>query len=244
MLALLLMLAMPQKAPGLPEITITRTSPDHYVVTAPNFAATELKAFEAETMARAAKLCKGMRLVWGDNSFRRGGPEGGIVVDYRREFFCSVDDLAKFPPAPADWRATPADESDARAAFTGFYDDVDAGRFDAAYARFEDGVIPDREGWADDERTLVARLGAGARRVTRVRWMVNPPGGAHPGVFAIVLFQGDHANTHYYCGMIAMYRRAPGRYDIVREDRSVFFDRGEKFSPGEIEDLKASECPR
>lgn len=244
MFALLMMLLIPQEAPGLPEIRIASVKADYYVITAPDFPASELRAFEDEGAARAAKLCKGKRLVWGDASFRRSGTDSGRVTGYRREFFCSVDDLTKFPPAPADWRATPADDSAARATFTGFYGDVDGGRLDAAYARFEAGAIPDQAGWSADASNLLKRLGPGSRRVTRVRWMVNPPGGGHPGVFAIVLFEGDYATTHYYCGMLAMYRRAPGKYEIVREDRSVFFKRGEHVTPEQLDELKARECPR
>jgi hypothetical protein len=245
MLMLMLLLAM-QDAPALPKMTVTPLGGDGFVFTAGPFRMTQRREVETEEARLAGKTCGTREVVWGNRSIE--GPIVGdprpTLTDYRHMFRCVAPDTRAYAPAPKDWRATPADETELRAAFARYYAKFDSGDFEGAYAMFDAHEVADRAEWLANHRDSVTQIGRGTRTVTAVRWAVNPEGMGHPGVYGVVVFDGDYPAMNAVCGRVVLYRRGPGDYEVVN-DLLSFLPRGSKpMTPEALVETKRQGCPK
>lgn len=235
-----------QAIAALPQITV-KPLENGYRAEAATFDFWQNSAVFAEIERRAAELCHGKEVKWGNfASMTALGKDPGTtppkMSGYFQEFSCSQRDRRSYPPAPADWKPSPSDEADARRIFQTYYVRRDRGDFQAAFAMFKEDVLGDPSGWAEQMRTTNAKLGSGNRRVTGVTWYVNPQGADHPGVYAAVDFTGEFPSVHVYCGYLMLYRIGPGSYEITREEQN-FFERGdEEANPEHLAQMRAASC--
>jgi hypothetical protein len=165
-------------ASPLPSVTVEQTKKG-YVAKAATFDLRQQAEVETEIARRAAELCKGKEIRWGEfNSVAKLGKTPGAepapVSGYSHEFSCISAQQATYEPAPADWKASAADEADVRAFFASYYTRRDKGDFPAALGMFASDMIGDRVKLAEEMAAFNTKIGSGTRRVTGVTWYVNP----------------------------------------------------------------------
>ena len=153
-----------------------------------------------------------------------------------------VPDQYAHQPAPADWKASAADETDVRRAFHDYYTKRDQGAFQAAIAAFRQTARPESATWPEEMRAFTKKLGPGTRRVVAVTWYVNPPSAEQPGVYAALDFVGDYPAVHFYCGYLVFYRVAPGAYEIAREEQNIFHRSDTDANPDHLAQMRAAAC--
>lgn len=168
--------------------------------------------------------CKGRPIGWGSVRFSGqvspGASKPTMVVGYRQTFRCLDLDPAHYPHAPANWKASVADEDTAVRVFRTYFDARDAGALERAFAMLEPSSQGDRAQWRSSQQlaqTLLA--GKGTRSVTGLRWFLDPPEAPFPGIFARVTFEGRFPGAAVYCGSMVLYRAGPDSYLLggVRE---------------------------
>jgi len=243
MLALMLMLAAQDAS--LPKMTVTPLGNGRHIITTVPFPVSQQNDVNVEQARLAGEVCGSRPVGWG--LLQRKGPIVGEAVPtystYSIEFQCLPRDTETYPPAPANWRPAAADESDARRVFGKYYGLLGAGKFDAAYAMFDERVVPIRESWIENERNTFTSLGSGTQRVVAVRWQVNPSDKRHPGVFATIAFEADYPAADAVCGEITLYRRGPNDYELVGEEFNFLLKGGPPMTPEELAQTKAERCP-
>lgn len=241
-----LFLVAAQAVAGLPQISLQATD-NGFAIEVSEFDQTQAEAVEAEVGRRAAETCASQTVEWGkfrfDESLGKNlGAEPAKVNAYRREFRCANAAQANFVAAPADWTATAADEADVRTFFETYYARRDADDPRGALAMFRTGMPEDPEEWAKQNRDQIKRLGKGQRRIAAVTWYVNPEAADRPGIYAAIDFTGDYPSVHFYCGYIGLYRKAPGSYEIVREEQNLFEQNQETPDPEQLAQMRAALC--
>jgi hypothetical protein len=230
----------------MPKIAIEQTA-DGYIAKVAEFDASIQVDVDAEIARRAADICKGKQVRWGKFSSlaklgKIPGSEPAPVTGYVHEFSCVPIEQATYEPAPADWKPSASDETDARTFFQTYYARRDSGEFGAALNMFASSMRSEPAKWSDEMRGFNASLGAGKRRVTGVTWYVNPEQSEHPGIYAAVDFVGDYAKAYFYCGYLALYRRGPGDYEIVREEQNRFMRADSQTEPEQLAQMRATMC--
>ncbi len=104
-----------------------------------------------------------------------------------------------------------------------YFADKDAGRYDAAYARFAASVraylTPDLY------RSEAANFNAGAggkgeRRIVRLTWERDPVDAPMPGLYVAADFVSRFPNLRLHCGYLMWRQDADGTFRIVREEQS------------------------
>ena len=161
---------------------------------------------------------------------------------YTKEFSCVAREQASYPAAPADWKASSADEQEAVAVLNSYYAKRDRGDFAGSFAMFQPGVLGDLVSWSAQEAVTNKKIGTGTRRVTGVTWYVNPDAAPHPGIYVAIDFVGDFPSTYFYCGYLALYRRGPGSYEITREEQNMFTHGDGKPDPTQVQQMRSAMC--
>jgi hypothetical protein len=181
----------------------------------------EVKAAVANAMSVA---CKGRPIGWGDVIYRGAVAPGSkrptMVVGYRQTFRCLDLDLARYPHAPADWKAAAADQAAAARRFATFFSARDSGALDQAFAMIEPPSQGGRAQWNSAQQLARGLIGPkGERSITGIGWFLDPPEAPHPGIFAQLTFTAKFPGAVVYCGSMVLYRAAPDDYLIggVRE---------------------------
>jgi len=231
---------------ALPAITIDQNAKG-YLAKIGTFDARQQAAVDAEIDRRAASLCGNRDVHWGEfRSLTKIGKNPGVepapVTGYTKEFSCVAREQASYPAAPADWKASSADEQEAVATLNSYYAKRDRGDFAGAFAMFQSGVLGDLASWSAQEAAENKKLGTGTRRVTGVTWYVNPDGAPHRGIYVAIDFVGDFPSTYFYCGYLALYRRGPGSYEITREEQNMFRHGDGKPDPAQLKQMRATMC--
>lgn len=232
--------------PALASAVVVNITPNDngFIAVAPPFTLAEEADVETEVGRRAIELCAGKNVRWGKfgstAKIDHKSEEASKVEDYYREFSCVTPDPRVHSAAPDDWKATPADEEAARAAFHLYYSRRDSGDFLGAAAMFDpaQGLTLS----AAEQRAFNKRLGSGRREVIRTTWYVNPDGAAHPGVFVALDFIGRYRSMHFYCGYLVLYRLGPGSYEIVREEQNSYQRTEPEPDPAEVTAMRSSLC--
>ena len=246
MLLFVIALAVAASAEATPRVEVVVVK-DGFSATAPTFQSRYLPAVEEEVRRDAATRCAGknidwVRFTWVEGLGKNPGQDIPTIKEYRRDFRCVEAQAISHERAPEDWKATAADEADARRVFKGYITARDAGSADAALAMFEPGTVEDAKGWVKRVATFNATVGAGNRRITGVTWYVNPAQASRPGVFVAIDFVGDHPKLHFYCGYVGFIRKRPGDYRIVHEEQNIF-ERGDRTGDAaQIAAMRATMC--
>jgi len=233
-------------ASTLPNITVA-PAPEGFIARVVDFDGRQQVAVDVEIHRRARELCKDNEVRWGDFSAttalgKQPGAEPPVVRGYIRKFACIVPQSAVYPPAPANWKPTTDDLSDAQRVFQTYYDRRDSGDFTSALKLLAPDVIGDAGNWARETLDFNAKLGAGKRRITAVTWDINPAAAPHPGVYVSLDFVGDYPSMYFYCGYLALYRRGPGSYEIVHEEQNTFGHGDGTGDPTQVAQMRAAMC--
>lgn len=229
-----------------PALNITHAN-GSYTATAASFPSPLLSQLEAVVSMRATATCREKQVDWGKFSFTenrsdRPGAAVGTIEGYRRNFRCIPAKVVLFEPAPADWKASVADEADVRRFFHDYYAVRDAGAIEAALAKFGPDVVRERKEWANEVVAGNAARGRGTRRVSAVTWYVNPAQAAHPGVFAAIDFVGNYPSMHMYCGYVGLWRRGPADYWIIHEEQNQHARSTDPGGAAQIAQMRAAMC--
>ncbi len=240
-----LLLSM-QSVAGLPQVSL-QSSGDHHAIEVAEFDQSLAPIVESEVARRAGEICSGRAVAWGKFRFDQNlgkdpGAEPVKVSAYRREFRCTGESQTSFDAAPADWKASASDEADVRRFFDSYYGRRDSGDMKGALAMFRPGMPEDPDSWTMGIREFNKQLGEGRRRVSAITWYVNPEAADRPGIYAAVDFVGDYQTAHFYCGYIGLYRKAPGAYEIVREEQNQFMKGLEPPDGQQLAQMRASVC--
>jgi len=233
-------------AAAIPLISIKKT--DHgYVANVADFDIRQQAEVDAEIERRAAEKCQGKQTRWGEfRSVAKIGKNPSVepapVSGYTKQFSCVEADPASYPAAPADWRATSADEKSAIAFFERYYAKRDSGDFAAAFAMFQPDAVTDRANWSAEAAAQNKKIGTGTRQVTGITWYVNPEAAPHPGIYVAIDFAGAFPLTYFYCGYMVLYRRGPDSYAITREEQNLFTHGDGTADSTQIEQMRASMC--
>ncbi len=209
----------------------------------PTVAAAELPALERDVTRDAQARCGAKRAVAGRFSYetkldRAGRPEA--VTGYERHFTC-VHSPASSPARVADdWRPTAEDREAASRVAASFFTAFDHGDSQAALAWVRpDAITPDV--LAGDMAAFArTAAGLGNRTVDRLTWYVNPAAAPALGVYVALDYHGSYPGLDTYCGYLVLYREAPGRYRLTRQE-SGFLTKADtaKASPGQLPQLRA-----
>jgi len=231
---------------AMPDITIKRSA-SGYTAAASTFDARITGDVDAEISRRAAELCRDQQVRWGKFSSqaklgKHPSTEAAPVTDYIREFSCAPVEQSNYEPAPTDWQPNARDLQEARAFFERYYAERDSGDFLAALQMFAPSARGDSASWPAEMFSFNAKLGPGGRRITAVSWELNPEAAEHPGVYVAIDFVGDYPSTYFYCGYLGLYRRAPGSYEIVREEQNQFARADGKADPAQVAQMRAAMC--
>ena len=231
---------------ALPAITIDQTAKG-YVAKIATFDIRQQAEVDAEINRQAASLCGDRDIHWGEfRSLAKIGKnpraEPALVTGYTKEFSCVAREQASYPAAPADWKASSADEQEAVAVLNSYYAKRDRGDFAGSFAMFQPGVLGDLVSWSAQEAVTNKKIGTGTRRVTGVTWYVNPDAAPHPGIYVAIDFVGDFPSTYFYCGYLALYRRGPGSYEITREEQNMFTHGDGKPDPTQVQQMRSAMC--
>jgi hypothetical protein len=231
---------------ALPDIVVA-PGPRGFIARVATFDARQQVAVDAEIDRRAAAMCKGSQVRWGQFSStatlgKQPGTERVPMRGYTREFSCVLPQTASYAPAPADWKPSAADFSDALAVFNGYYAKRDSGDFAGAMRLFAPDMLGDPPNWSAEMSATNKKLGAGTRRVTGVSWYVNPDGAPHPGVYVAIDFIGEFPQAYFYCGYVALYRRGAGSYEITREEQNMFTHGDGTVDQSQIDQMRAGMC--
>lgn len=233
-----------QTAAAVPPVTVMPKG-DGFRAEAATFNFGQSAAVHAEIERRASELCAGEEVKWGEfGSLAELGKNPGStppkISGYYQEFRCIVSETLTHVELPNDWKPTAADESDVRRILETYYAARDAGQFDAAAAMFEPGVQEGRS--IEHQHEFNRKLGPGKRRIAAVTWYVNRPDAPRPGAYAALDFVGDYPNLHVYCGYLMLYRRGPGKYEIIREEQSIF-ERGDTTADmNQVAAMRSASC--
>jgi hypothetical protein len=227
-----------------PAIETNRTADGRYQLTVAPFAEARLDEVNEAVAAKAAATCGAQSVRWGSMRYtgqvNAGGARPSGIGGYVRDFEC-VADVSAFAPAPADWKPSSRDEADARRATEQFYAAIDAGAPDRAAAMYESGAIRSDASWLTDLRTMTAQIGKGTRRITGSRWVPNPRGAPHPGVYVRLTFVGSFPGAPVYCGSINFYRQGPGEYRVVG-DQEHYLSASDRPDARRIAEYRANYC--
>lgn len=231
---------------GPPAVTIAPTA-NGFIAEVPTFDGRYQDQIDAEIDKRAAEICKGKTVRWGEfrSDIRIGkptDPEPPRVSGFSRAFSCTTPIDRNFAAAPADWKPTPADEADVRRVFQTYYARRDAGDFRAARAMFSPETVAGDSSWPKQMAEFNEQVGTGTRRIARLTWYVNPDSAPHPGVYVAVDFVGAFPRTHFYCGYVVLFRAAPGTYEITREEQNRFDRNDEVVDPDQLAQMRAATC--
>jgi hypothetical protein len=234
-------------AAGLTQISVMKTGQNNYRIEVATFEAPDGSAVASAIAQRADELCAGKEVKWGKfsstaNLGKNPGSMPPSIEGYFQEFSCVQADQRSYQPAPDGWTATAADEADVRDVFESYYRKRDRGDMEAALAMFASGVNSDPLASAAAMREFNRQLGPGKRRVVAVTWYVNPTTAQHAGIYAAVDFVGEYATAHFYCGFLGLYRRAPGSYEITREEQNIFHRGKDAADPAQVAQMRAAAC--
>jgi hypothetical protein len=143
--------------------------------------------------------------------------------EVRQELQCAEAPSARstVPAAPADWRASPADEREIRNLTQAYFSLVDGG----AVTQVREFCAPSRQR-ADEPEACVSRIegfrresGApGQHRLVAVTWYVNPEGAPTPGIYVAVDYERSYEKLLLNCGYVVWFRDSAGKYVLVREE--------------------------
>ena len=233
-------------ASGQPSVTIS-PAPNGFVAKVETFDGRYQSQIDAEIDRRAAELCAGKTVRWGEfrsdvTIGKQPGAEPPQVSGFSRAFSCVSPVDRNYAPAPADWKPSAADEGHVRQIFQTYYAHRDAGDFRAAKAMFAPGILADDSRWSEQMAEFNAKLGTGRRRVSGVTWYVNPESAPHPGVYVALDFIGDFPRAHFYCGYLVLFRTAEGAYELTREEQNHFDRNDEPVDPVQLAQMRASMC--
>lgn len=243
MYRLLILAAATSSAP--PSITVSPTG-NGYIATVEPFDGRHQDQIDAEIDKRAAELCQGKTVRWGEfRSDVRIGKQPSVepakVSGFSRAFSCVTPIERNFAAAPADWKPSVADEADVRQVFQTYYKRRDAGDFQGAKAMFAPEAVAMDSNWPEQMTKFHQAIGPGTRRITGVTWYVNPESAPHPGVYVAVDFIGEFARAHFYCGYVVLFRTAAG-YEITREEQNHFARGSEAADPVQLAQMRAAMC--
>lgn len=242
----LFFLAVLQTAADLPAMKYSKVGEDHIFVLEP-FDQSLGSVVEGEIARRAASICAGKTIRWGEFKFDQNLGKDPVadpsrVESYRREFSCVAADSRTYLAVPVEWTASIKDEADVRAFFSTYYTKRDGGDFPGAQAMMRPETRSELVAWGDQMRQLNKQLGKGNRRLTKVTWYVNPEGADRPGAYAALDFIGSYTGTHVYCGYIVLYRLGPASYEIVREEQNSFNRSAEAPNPDHLAAMRTAVC--
>jgi hypothetical protein len=243
MLSVLFFLAVSSAPVGV----IIKPTDTGFVATAELFDAREQPQVDAEIERRAADLCAGRAVRWGEfNSNIKTGKapsaEPAPVSEFSRAFSCAKPSERTFAAAPADWQPNAQDEADVRQVFERYYTRRDGGDFLAAKGMFAPEAIAGNSKWPEQMAEFNKVVGAGTRRISGITWYINPEDAPHPGAYVAVDFVGDFKRSHFYCGYIVLFRTSAGSYEIVREEQNHFDRNDQPVDASQLAQMRATMC--
>ncbi|THD36569.1 MAG: hypothetical protein E7773_06030 [Sphingomonas sp.] len=204
-----------------PTMTITPVPGKGYSISIESFPAKDKPQVSARMIEKGIAKCGALKPRWGRFSFKTGYPNGAAggawVIGYRQALTCYDPANDPFKPAPADWIASEADAKEATAFANGYLDRFQTGDV-RAVTMFEPMLEMTITEWVGQPNHVKGRLGRGTRRLAGPIWRLNPTEAAHPGAYAMFGFLGQYSGMRAYCGMLMVYRVAPGQYQITAEN--------------------------
>jgi len=234
-----------QAAP-LPAMTVVPGNGGQLILQIEPFEERRLAEIKDAAASAIATACKGRPVGW-DNLYYRGNVATGssqptTVVDYRQTFRCLDLDPARYPHAPAGWKAVAADEAAATKAFAAYFDALDSGALGQAFAMMEPNSAGNRGQWMANQsigrRLLTAK---GERKLTGMRWFADPPEAPYPGIFVRLTFAGAFKGAPVYCGSMVLYRAASDAYLVAGAQEHILPDEDQP-NPERIAEYRKQFC--
>lgn len=208
-----------QSAP-LPDIRVEKTADGGYLMTVGTFAIADADAVNAQLDVIVKQKCGALTPRWGKYTMERvpagtRGMTADSFVNYRQAFSCVDPATDPHQPAPANWKASPADDADARAFTLRYLAAMDRSDSEAVRAMYIPTLVASTP--AEELRATVNKFHGisdpRSRQVTAVHWWINPDFGPFPGLFVAVSFNGPQ-----HCGVLLLYRSGPGKYALTRQE--------------------------
>ena len=82
------------------------------------------------------------------------------------------------------------------------------------------GTLPFKDWLAGAEKFNQLAGQVRHRKVEKVTWYKDPPGGPAPGVYAAIDFTGQFANIDIYCGYVVWHEAQDGMFRLLREEQN------------------------
>jgi hypothetical protein len=174
-----------------------------------------LDRMQATGQARCGKL----KARWGRFTYDTGFLSDGsqTIKNYRQRFTCYDPATDPYKPAPAGWTASAKDNADAAAfalRYMAAFENADA---KAGVPMMEPIADIDAATWLKQPVALRGMFAGGTRKFGQPEWKLNPEGAMHPGAYAQILFLGDYPQLQTHCGVLLLYRDAPGVYHVSQQ---------------------------
>lgn len=171
----------------------------------------------------AKARCGRLTLRWGRFNYdTRAGtandPDARQIINYRQEFRCIDPATDPYKPAPPGWTASAADNAAALAYARRYMAAVDALNVDSGLSMMETEVEATREEWLKLPQALKQSAGAGSRTFAEPRWLLDPEGAGHPGIYATITFRGTYSGLYNHCGYLMLYRDGAGHYKVSQQN--------------------------
>jgi len=238
--------ALAVQASTLPAITIEPGAGDELVVQVEPFEERRVQEVKEAAARAMTTACKGRPIGWGHLTYNgnvvRDSSRPAMIVGYRQTFRCLDLDPARYPHAPANWKASALDEAAAARTFTTYFAARDAGSLEQAYAMLEPNTHGNREQWMSDQQRARQLIGAqGSRSRTGLQWFLDPPQAPYPGIFARLTFSANFTDAAVYCGSMVLYRMSADSY-LVAGVREYILPAGDQPTPERIAEYRKQYC--
>lgn len=187
------------------------------------FAESQAEEVQAKLNTLAKARCGRLTLRWGRFNYdTRAGtandPDARQIINYRQEYRCIDPATDPYKPAPPGWTASAADNAAALAYARRYMTAVDALDVDAGLSMMEAEVEATREEWLKLPQALKASAGTGSRTFGAPRWLLDPDGASHPGIYATVTFRGTYTGLYNHCGYLMLYRDTAGHFRVAQQN--------------------------
>src|SRR5262245_44715393 len=154
-----LLLALLVQATPLPAMKVVPGDGNELVVQVDPFEERRLEEIKDGVARTMTATCGKRPIGWGHVSYKgstvRDGSRPTMVEEYRQSFRCLELDLTKYPHAPADWKATAADETAASKAVASYFEARDSGALDRAFAMLEPNSHGISDKWLTTQESSV-----------------------------------------------------------------------------------------
>jgi hypothetical protein len=215
-----------------PDITVKPLGSGQYELTLRTSAAPDI--FMAQrTLLPAAKAACGTEPVEFENyafdlhtSLADTNPTSRPLLRLTQTIRCGAHPVGAIPQvanAPDGWKPSADDQAAVESQRYRYLNAKDAGDFTTAYAMFSDAMkeATHQDTWQKGADAFNASAGQVlSRRVLKITWYKDPPSAPAPGIYAAADYTGEFGNVPIYCGYVAWYRGADGRYRVIHEEQN------------------------